>query len=225
MAGQSRGAPIKGEYNPTGVFPWQLLFYFNVDKRCLCLSWKAVAERNYIQRWNEYCRSRENLLLWQTNFGGTIWVNWTLTCPSLLVCLFLSPSLYFSFHQSLSLSISFGLLSQSNSVGVHILCVILLGNESDTRRERWKEAVASSSSANKLLFIVSRSSFFFLLPPVLLCYFTHNYGDLHAKMRGGGEDMNNWGWEYHVTKANLRQENWNRKGWGKRIWRRVMARW
>lgn len=45
MAGQSRGAPIKGGYNPTGEFPWQLLFYFNVDKRCLCLSWKAVAER------------------------------------------------------------------------------------------------------------------------------------------------------------------------------------
>ena len=122
---------------------------------------ESCCRENYIHRWNEYCRSRENLLLWQTNFGGTIWVNWTLTCLSLLVCLFLSPSLYFSFHQSLSLSISFGLLSQSNSVGVHILCVILLGNESDTRRERWKEAVASSSSANKLLFIVSRPSFFF----------------------------------------------------------------
>lgn len=41
-----------------------------------------------------------------------------------------------------------GLLSQSNSVGVHTLCVILLGNESDASRERWKEATASSYSAD-----------------------------------------------------------------------------
>lgn len=106
-------------------------------------------------------------------------------------CLSFSVTLSVFFFPSVSFSVYLFWPFVSEQLCVHILCVILLGNESDTRRERWKEAVASSSSANKLLFIVSRSSFFFLLPPVLLCYFTHNYGDLHAKMRGGGEDMNN----------------------------------
>lgn len=76
----------------------------------------------------------------ETNFAGTTWVNWTLTRLSLRVgsfplipSVFLFPSVSFSVYPS-------GLLSQSNSVGVHILCVILLGNESNTGSEiRGKE--------------------------------------------------------------------------------------
>lgn len=89
----------------------------------------------------------------------------------------LSPPLYHSFHLPLSLP---SLLSPSISVGVHILCEILLGNECDTREEGAgnKAFLSLPPPVNyySLCPFLSRS------PLVLLCCFSCSHGDLHTEM-------------------------------------------
>lgn len=91
---QWRGAPMKSHVKSHLCFSTAVVI---VQRSSVWVGWM---EEKQIQR--RKCSTRENFPLAQTNFGGMIWVTWTLACLSILICLF-HPHLFFSFSLFLSL--------------------------------------------------------------------------------------------------------------------------
>lgn len=111
--------------------------YIEVDKVSLCSHARGrnTAEGSQPQR-RKINVTQEIFGSSETNFGGIIWMKQTPACLSHLVHIFISKPFVFLPPFFSSLVSSSGLLSWSSSVGVHILCVILLGNESKKEMER-----------------------------------------------------------------------------------------